>query len=74
MEIGIQCTPLTASKLLKILKWPTTLAGVHPGKEFIPMADELEWEGELATLDRAFIIHPGHEGQGMGVPSVCFLA
>lgn len=36
---------------------PTTLAGVHLGKEFIPLTEELKGEIEFATLDQAFVIY-----------------
>jgi hypothetical protein len=41
----------------RILEWSTALTGIHPGKESIPLIDEVKREIELAALDLPLTIY-----------------
>lgn len=41
----------------RILEWSTALTGIHPGKESIPLIDEVKREIELTALDQPLIIY-----------------
>ena len=39
-----------------ILKGTAALASVHPGKQIVPLLDEVKREMEFSALDQAFIL------------------
>jgi len=41
----------------RILEWPTAFTGIHPGKESIPLFNEVKREIELTALDQPLIIY-----------------
>lgn|SRR5690554_2077402 len=50
-----ECWPST--QRLRILKRPTTLAGVHLGELVIPLIDEVQRQVKLTALDQPLIIY-----------------
>jgi hypothetical protein len=58
---------------LRILKRPTTLAGIHPGEMVIPPIDEVKREIERTTLDPVFIIYTPVASIGVRAPPRTFL-
>jgi len=58
---------------LRILKRPTTLAGIHPGEMVIPPIDEVKREIERTTLDPVFIIYTPVASIGVRAPPTYLL-